>query len=154
MSTYTVRYERDERGWWVARVVGLPGCHTQGRSIEQARERTREALALFVADADRADLIDDFVLPPGHRSLLSELLRARARAESAEAAAHSLMSVAVRELIDRLRLSYRDIGALVNVSHQRVQQIAAQAPREAQARAPMARPTAPRRRPAARAAAR
>ncbi len=54
MSTYTVRYERDERGWWVARVLGLPGCHTQGRSIAQARERIREALSLLVEDAEKS----------------------------------------------------------------------------------------------------
>lgn len=46
--SYTVRYERDEDGWWVATVKGVKGCHTQGRSIEAARKRIRESLALYV----------------------------------------------------------------------------------------------------------
>ena len=51
---HTVRYERDERGFWVADVVGISGCHSQGRSIAQARARIREALGLFVEDAEAA----------------------------------------------------------------------------------------------------
>lgn len=56
---YTVRYERDEEGWWVARVLEVDGCITQGKSIEQARERIREALAAAGApEADTAELVD------------------------------------------------------------------------------------------------
>ena len=47
MKTYAVIYERDEDGWWVADVPGVPGCHTQGRTIEQARERILDALTLY-----------------------------------------------------------------------------------------------------------
>jgi predicted RNase H-like HicB family nuclease len=42
--SYVVRYERDADDWWFAEVKDVPGCHTQGRTIEQARERIREAL--------------------------------------------------------------------------------------------------------------
>jgi predicted RNase H-like HicB family nuclease len=47
---YTVEYTRDEDGWVFADVVELPGCHTQGRTREQARERIREALAGWVEE--------------------------------------------------------------------------------------------------------
>ena len=47
MTTYTVTYEHDEDGWWVADVPEVPGCHTQGRTIEQARERILDALSLY-----------------------------------------------------------------------------------------------------------
>src|SRR5262245_53505494 len=47
MKTYHVAYERDEGGWWLAKVAELPGCHTQGRTVQQARERIRETIALF-----------------------------------------------------------------------------------------------------------
>jgi predicted RNase H-like HicB family nuclease len=50
MKTYTVIYERDEEGWWVAEVPEVPGCYTQGRTIEQARERILDALSLYVDD--------------------------------------------------------------------------------------------------------
>lgn len=48
MRTYGVIYERDEEGWWVADVPEVPGCHTQGRTIEQARGRILDALSLYV----------------------------------------------------------------------------------------------------------
>lgn len=51
-STYAVRYER-EGDWWLASVPALPGCYTQGQSIEQARERIREAIAALL-DVDEA----------------------------------------------------------------------------------------------------
>ena len=31
---YTVTYERDEDGWWVAHIRGVKGCHTQGKNIQ------------------------------------------------------------------------------------------------------------------------
>jgi predicted RNase H-like HicB family nuclease len=43
-SKYVVTYERDDDDRWVAEVRGLAGCHTQGRTIEQARTRIREAI--------------------------------------------------------------------------------------------------------------
>ena len=58
-----VRYEKDETGSWVATVKEVRGCHTQGRTIDQARRRIKEALELFVDHADEAELIDDVVLP-------------------------------------------------------------------------------------------
>ena len=41
---FTVHYERDEDGWWVA-TINSEGVVTQGRTLEQARERVRDALA-------------------------------------------------------------------------------------------------------------
>ena len=52
VKTFTVIYERDEADWWVADVPDIPGCHTQGRTIEQARERILDALSLFVDEND------------------------------------------------------------------------------------------------------
>jgi len=50
MKTYRVIYERDEEGWWVAEAPEAPGCHTQGSTIEQARERILDALSLYTDD--------------------------------------------------------------------------------------------------------
>lgn len=52
MKTFTVIYERDEADWWIADVPDVPGCHTQGHTIEQARERILDALSLYVAAKD------------------------------------------------------------------------------------------------------
>jgi predicted RNase H-like HicB family nuclease len=45
-------FERDATGWWVASVPSVAGCHTQGRTLAQARERLKEALAVSV-EGDR-----------------------------------------------------------------------------------------------------
>lgn len=63
MKTFTVSYERDEEGWWVADVPDVPGCHTQGRTIEQARERILDALTLYVDDTDHILLHEEARLP-------------------------------------------------------------------------------------------
>ena len=63
VKSYRVAYERDESGWWVASVRGVRGCHTQGRTVEEARRRIREALALFVDDARKVPIVDDVKLP-------------------------------------------------------------------------------------------
>ena len=44
-------YERDEAGWWIARVHGVAGAHSNGRSIAEARGRVRVALALAIGDS-------------------------------------------------------------------------------------------------------
>ena len=48
MKRYRVDYERDESGWRVASVRGVRGCHTQGRTVDEARRHVRQALELFV----------------------------------------------------------------------------------------------------------
>jgi len=62
-KTYRVAYERDESGWWVASVRGVRGCHTQGRTVDEARRRIVEALELFVDNARSATIVDDVKLP-------------------------------------------------------------------------------------------
>ncbi len=48
MSTeYTIVIEKDEDGYYVGSVPALPGCHTQGKSIDQLLERMEEAIALW-----------------------------------------------------------------------------------------------------------
>ena len=63
MKTYTVIYERDEDGWWVAEVPEVPGCHTQGCTIEQARERILDALSLYADDTTHILLREEARLP-------------------------------------------------------------------------------------------
>ena len=61
----------------MATVKEVRGCHTQGRTIDQARRRIKEALELFVDHADEAELIDDVVLPANARTLLKRVQSTR-----------------------------------------------------------------------------
>mgnify|MGYP003394844785 FL=1 len=46
MQTFNVIIEKDEEGYFVSDVIGLPGCHTQAKSMNQLIERTKEAMSL------------------------------------------------------------------------------------------------------------
>ena len=48
MVTFNVIVEQDEDGMFVSEVVGLPGCHTQGRTLDELMERTKEAISLYI----------------------------------------------------------------------------------------------------------
>ncbi|MFH1802440.1 MAG: type II toxin-antitoxin system HicB family antitoxin [archaeon] len=48
MPNFNVIIEKDEEGYFVSEVVGLPGCHTQAKSIDELIERTKEAIALYI----------------------------------------------------------------------------------------------------------
>jgi len=43
---FSVIVQRDEEGFYVARVPELRGCHTQARSLDKLMERVREAIEL------------------------------------------------------------------------------------------------------------
>jgi predicted RNase H-like HicB family nuclease len=43
---FTVIIERDEEGYLVASVPGLPHCHTQARSMDTLLARVKEAIQL------------------------------------------------------------------------------------------------------------
>jgi predicted RNase H-like HicB family nuclease len=44
---FTAVYRRDGK-WWAAYVEELPGANTQGKTIEEARENLKEAIALML----------------------------------------------------------------------------------------------------------
>ncbi len=126
-TSYTVRYERDETGWWVAQVKEAPAAITQGRTIAEARRRIREALALALDDdaaAKRAKLIDDVRLPADARRALEQARAARARLATESKKAQESTAKAVRTLLKSMHLSVRDAGDLIGISPQRVHQLA------------------------------
>lgn len=45
-QNFKVVIEKDENGVFVTSVPVLPGCHTQGRTYEEAMTRTKEAIEL------------------------------------------------------------------------------------------------------------
>ena len=64
VTTYTAVFERDATDWWYVCVPELPGCHTQARTLDQARTRIREALALWIdTPEDAVTIREDIRLP-------------------------------------------------------------------------------------------
>ena len=121
-KTYTVTYERDERGLWVAHVKGIAGCHTQGRTLAQARERIREALMLFDDDAAKVILEDDVRLPDDVRRLIRSQRSIRSKQQVVEEKLHELNVKAARTLTVKVGLSLRDAGELLGASQEAVRQ--------------------------------
>lgn len=50
---FKVLIEQDEDGIYVASVPELPGCYTQGKTVEEVRKRIKEVIALVLVSEDR-----------------------------------------------------------------------------------------------------
>jgi predicted RNase H-like HicB family nuclease len=46
--TFNVIIEQDEDGYFIGNVPELPGCHTQAKSLDELRERIKEAIELYL----------------------------------------------------------------------------------------------------------
>jgi predicted RNase H-like HicB family nuclease len=125
VKTYHVTYERDESGWWVASVRGLRGCHTQGRTVDEARRRIVEAMELFVDKTRSAKIVDDVKLPASAKKAIRTYATLRKKAEEQDRRAALAARRAVRVLRGgRLKMSARDAARVLGLSHQRVHQLA------------------------------
>ncbi len=63
---FKVLIEQDENGIYIASVPELPGCYTQGKTLEEARKRIKEAIEL-VLESDK-DLKKEKLASPLSRS--------------------------------------------------------------------------------------
>jgi predicted RNase H-like HicB family nuclease len=125
MKTYHIVYERDEAGWWVASVRELRGCHTQGRTVDEARRRIVDAMDLFIDNARSARIVDDVKLPAVAVKAIRAYATLRKRAAQEDRRAAVAARRAVRVLRGgRLKMSARDAARLLGLSHQRVHQLA------------------------------
>jgi len=61
MKEYYMVIERDESGWYVGSIPELPGCHTQGHTIEELTLRMKEAIDLYLEDADEHFTASEFI---------------------------------------------------------------------------------------------
>jgi len=121
---YRVVLEPDESGAWIARIPSVPGCHSHGRSLVEARRRVREALGLWVEQAETAELVDDVRLPRAALAAAARSKRSRARAITARETSARATAEAIEQLVGELELGLRDAAYLLDLSFQRVQQLA------------------------------
>jgi predicted RNase H-like HicB family nuclease len=125
VKSYHVAYDRDESGWWVASVRELRGCHTQGRTVDEARRRVVEAMELFIDDARSTKIVHDVKLPVAAKRAIRAYVTLRKKAQQEDRRAALAARRAVRALRGgRLRLSARDAARVLGLSHQRVHQLA------------------------------
>ncbi len=47
-NKFNILIEQDEDGWFISEVVGLPGCHTQAKTLDELIKRTKEAINLWL----------------------------------------------------------------------------------------------------------
>jgi len=62
---FDVVIREDESGGYVALVPSLPGCHTQGESIDEVLENVREAIELYLetlSDEEREEFMKQRVV--------------------------------------------------------------------------------------------
>ena len=121
-KTYVARYERDpDDDAWNVSIDGLDGCQTYGRSLHQAHNRIREALALWLdREPDKLAIRDEF--PNDLVEVAQSAIQARDEADRAGSEAQRRAAAAVKALTAK-GLSRRDAAELLGLSHQRVQQL-------------------------------
>ncbi len=66
MRRYTILLTPDlEEGGYVVHVPALPGCHTQGDTLEEAIANAREAIAAWIKSAEKdGEAIPEEAAPP------------------------------------------------------------------------------------------
>jgi predicted RNase H-like HicB family nuclease len=122
-------FEPNPNGWWTVSLPDVDGCISEGKSLSEARKQIRGALAVCgdvlpnaESIAEDVELDEDIRLPKGAATAVTEALTARERADKAELTARRATREAI-ELLTALGLSRRDVGELLGMSGQRVQQL-------------------------------
>jgi predicted RNase H-like HicB family nuclease len=112
-----------EDGWWIVRIQEARGVHSNGRTLEEARRRVREALSLDIGDnAFTVEIAEKISLPANARQELSRQQAARRRADvQAQEAMKTTKKAALA--LTGAGLSVRDAGSLLGLTGARVSQI-------------------------------
>ena len=51
MKEFNIIIEQGEDGYLISEVVGLPGCHTQAKDMNELINRTKEAISLYLKES-------------------------------------------------------------------------------------------------------
>lgn len=134
-TAYVAEVERDESGNWIASVPALRGVHTHARTLASLRRYLQDAIALWIEvgllDSGKRDPHVDregisvelqVKLPASVRRAAETARRRRERARSAETEAVAASRDAARALVE-LGFSRRDAAEVLDLSHQRVDQL-------------------------------
>ena len=61
MAEFNVIIEKGEDGYLISEVVELPGCHTQGETMDELIANTKEAISLYLKAIGREKIKDKFI---------------------------------------------------------------------------------------------
>lgn len=110
---------REGRFW----VVDVPGVGvTQGRSVREARVMAADLVEAMTGEAEVVEV--HFELPDDVRAAVDHARATTAEAQRLASVAADEYRQAVRELVVDRGISKADVAALLNVSQQRVSQLA------------------------------
>jgi predicted RNase H-like HicB family nuclease len=131
MTALFVEYRQDsENDWWTATVREEPSVVTQGRTLQEAHDRVRKAIDLVRGQESHVPLTGETVWL-GRDDLDEEVLRVakqegdlRVRLLQVQDELELATRDAVNELVKDRHLSYRVVGRLLGITHQRIEQIA------------------------------
>jgi len=60
MKNFNVVIEKGEDGYLVSEVIGLPGCHTQAKDMNELIKRTKEAISLYLKE-ENIEIENNFI---------------------------------------------------------------------------------------------
>lgn len=126
---HRVSAERNDRGWWIVRVVDMRHVVTQARRASEVEDAARDVIALLEeVPPDSFDVEVAHHVADDLDAQIAEARRLRTEADALVRRSRDATADAARRLRDA-GLSVREIGALLGIAHQRAQQILAGRPR-------------------------
>lgn len=110
--------------WWAVEVPEVDGLFTQAKRLDQIPAMVADAVALL-EDVDPVSIDVDVraSLANDADDAIDRVLTERSQAEAAAVAAAEGLRAVAHQLVEDERLSLRDAGKLLGVSHQRVAQL-------------------------------
>jgi len=122
-KTYVARAVRSG-DWWAISVPALRGVHSQVRRLDRAEAMARDAIALYLGVAVRNVAVNlEVVLPDPLRADVAHAKTTREKADELQVEAATATAEAARALVKGARLTVREAGQILGVSHQRVAQL-------------------------------
>jgi predicted RNase H-like HicB family nuclease len=61
MRTFNIIVEQGVDGYLISSVIELPGCHTQGKNLDELYQRTKEAIELYLGEKKSYKPVSKFV---------------------------------------------------------------------------------------------
>ena len=122
-KTYSAKAIRSG-DWWAITIPELKGVHSQARRLDQAEAMAREAISLFRdVPPDSFEVTVIPILPGPVQADADRARTVRSEADDLQREASTATARAARELVKESKLTVREAGQILGISHQRVAQL-------------------------------